>query len=61
VPPHITEEVDMPTFFGQLNHLAGLDLGAKLFPAVDDWRDLRRTMFDPNRTFDAPVTRRLGL
>jgi L-gulono-1,4-lactone dehydrogenase len=46
---------------GQLNHLAGLDLVAKLFPAVGNWRDIRRTVFDPNRTFDGPVTRRLGL
>jgi hypothetical protein len=46
---------------GQLNHLAGLDLVSKLFPAVGTWRDIRRTVFDPNGTFEGPLTRRLGL
>lgn len=47
--------------WGQVNHVAGIELMARLFPAVGRWRDIRDAIFDPERTFDGPVTRRLGL
>ena len=45
--------------WGQINHVSA-DRVAELYPALGRWKNVR-TMLDPDRIFDGPLTRRAGL